>query len=67
MQHRYPRSIKTALNRRAHAEGRAYAEAVKARLMADLERLKASGASHAAMLAVIEGMGGLPSSRPQER
>ncbi|CAI06545.1 hypothetical protein ebA808 [Aromatoleum aromaticum EbN1] len=51
----YPRSIKTALNRRAHAEGLAYEEAVKSRLLAELERLKANGATPAELVAYLEG------------
>ncbi len=54
MQNTYPRSIKTALNRRAHAEGLAYEEAVKTRLMADLARLKGNGATYAELLAHVE-------------
>lgn len=50
----YPRSIKTALNRLAHAEGLAYEEAVKRRLLADLERLRGNGATHAEMLAHLQ-------------
>ncbi|MCK0510795.1 hypothetical protein [Aromatoleum buckelii] len=48
-----PRSIKTALNRRSHAEGLAYAEVVKSRLLADLERLKAQGAKPAELVAYL--------------
>ncbi|MCK0509156.1 hypothetical protein [Aromatoleum anaerobium] len=51
--HNYPRSIKTALNRRAHAEGLAYEEAVKNRLLADLERLRANGAKPAEIVAYL--------------
>lgn len=50
----YPRSIKTALNRRAHAEGLAHEEAVKRRLLAELERLNAQGASYAEVVAYLE-------------
>ncbi|QTQ33007.1 Uncharacterized protein pbN1_30190 [Aromatoleum bremense] len=48
-----PRTVTSLLNRRSHAEGLAYAEAVKSRLLADLERLKANGATHAEIIAYL--------------
>lgn len=53
-----PRDLKAALNRYAHAEGQRHAEAVKTRLLADLERMKSAGASLADLLAHIERQAG---------
>jgi hypothetical protein len=39
------KTVKTLLNRLAHAAGTRHADQVKRRLLADLERLRAEGAS----------------------
>ena len=49
-----PNDLKSRVNRLAHAEALAHEAAVKARLLADLERLQASGATTAEMLEHLE-------------
>ncbi|MCK0508548.1 hypothetical protein [Aromatoleum anaerobium] len=60
----FPRTVTSLLNRRAHAEGLAYAEVVKRRLVADLARLKANGAKPAELLAFLEGEQGAAAAKP---
>lgn len=53
-----PRPLRTALNRRAHAEGLAHAELVKRRLTAELEALRDGGATYAELCQHLERKGG---------
>jgi hypothetical protein len=48
-----PKTVRTALNRFSHAEGISHADATKQRLTAELEALRANGASIEQMLAYI--------------
>lgn len=47
------RSLRTAVNTMAHAEGQRHADEVKRRVMAELEAMQGTGATHAELLAYI--------------